>query len=38
VDELQLQLTTGQAVRYLELAAGVLYPEDMKNRVEFLPL
>ena len=34
----QLQLTTGQAVRHLELAAVVLDPEDMKNRVEYLPL
>jgi hypothetical protein len=34
----QLQLTIGQAVRHLELAAEVLHPEDMKNRVEFLPL
>jgi len=34
----QLQLTIGQAVRDLELAPNVLNPEDMKNRVEFLPL
>jgi len=34
----QLQLTIGQAVRDLELAADVLEPEDLENRVEYLPL
>ena len=34
----QLQLTIGQAIRDLEIVADVLDPEDMKNRVEFLPL
>jgi hypothetical protein len=34
----QLQLTIGQAVRDLQIAARVLNPEDMMNRVEFLPL
>jgi hypothetical protein len=34
----QLRLTIGQAIRDLELAAEILNPEDMKNRVEFLPL
>lgn len=34
----QLRITIGQAVRDLELAAGVLAPADMQNRVLFLPL
>jgi hypothetical protein len=34
----QLQLTIGQAVRDLDLAVQVLEPEDMRNRVEYLPL
>jgi len=34
----QLQLTIGQAVRDLELAVQVLEPEEMRNRVEYLPL
>ena len=34
----QLQLTIGQAVRDLELAAETLEPDDTRNRVEYLPL
>ncbi len=34
----QLQLTVGQAVRDLELAVRVLEADDMRNRVEYLPL
>jgi len=34
----QLQLTIGQAVRDLDLAVQGLGPEDMRNRVEYLPL
>lgn len=34
----QLQLTIGQAVRDLEIATQVLDLEDMRNRVEYLPL
>jgi hypothetical protein len=34
----QLQLTVGQAVRDLELAAKVLEPQDVRNLVEYLPL
>lgn len=33
----QLGITIGQAVRDLELIAKVLDPEEMENRVEFLP-
>jgi len=33
----QLALTVGQAVRDLELMARVLNPEEMRNRIEFLP-
>jgi hypothetical protein len=33
----QLGITIGQAIRDLELIATVLEPEEMKNRVEFLP-
>jgi hypothetical protein len=33
-----LQLTIGQAVRDLELAAKVLEPQDVRNLVEYLPL
>lgn len=33
-----LGLTIGQAVRDLELVAQVYEPEDMQNRVEYLPL
>ena len=34
----QLQLTIGQAVRDLELAAEILERDDTRNRVEYLPL
>ncbi len=34
----QLHPTVGQAVRDLELAAGVLEPQDVRNLVEYLPL
>ena len=34
----QLATTIGQAVRDLELMALALDPEDMRNRIEFLPL
>jgi hypothetical protein len=34
----QLRITTGQAVRDLELIAKVYEPEDLEHRVEFLPL
>ena len=34
----QLSITVGQAVRDLELIAKTLDPEDMRNRVEFIPL
>lgn len=34
----QLQVTIGQVVRDLELVALCLDPEDMRNRIEFLPL
>lgn len=33
----QLGITIGQAVRVLELIAKVLEPDEMENRVEFLP-
>lgn len=33
----QLGITIGEAVRDLELIAKVLEPQDMKNRIEFLP-
>jgi hypothetical protein len=33
----QLGISIGQAVRDLELIATVLNPEDMRNRVEYLP-
>jgi hypothetical protein len=33
----QLAISIGQAVRDLELVAKVLDPEDMRNRVEYLP-
>jgi len=33
----QLAISIGQAVRDLELIAKVLDPEDMRNRVEYLP-
>ena len=34
----QLDLSIGQAVRDLELIAGVYDPEDTRHRVEYLPL
>ena len=34
----QLSITIGQAIRDLELLAQVLDPEEMRNRIEFLPL
>ena len=33
----QLGITIGQAIRDLELIAKVLEPEEMRNRIEFLP-
>jgi hypothetical protein len=30
-------VTIGQAVRDLELIAKVLDPQDMRNRIEFIP-
>jgi hypothetical protein len=33
----QLSITVGEAIRDLELIAGVYDPEDMRNRIEFLP-
>ncbi len=33
----QLNITVGQAVRDLELIGKVLDPNDMQNRVEYLP-
>lgn len=34
----QLKTTIGQAVRDLELVAQIMTPEEMKDRIEFLPL
>lgn len=34
----QLRITSGQAVRDLELIAKVCEPDDFENRVEYLPL
>lgn len=34
----QLRVTIGQAIRDLELVAQVMSPDEMKNRIEFLPL
>jgi predicted nuclease of predicted toxin-antitoxin system len=34
----QLRITTGQAVRDLEMIARVYEPADLENRVEYLPL
>ena len=34
----QLSITIGQAIRDLELIAQALDPEDLHNRIEFLPL
>jgi hypothetical protein len=33
----QQQITIGQAVRDLELIAKALEPEDLRNRIEFIP-
>jgi len=33
----QLSISIGQAVRDLELLSKVLEPEDMANRIEYLP-
>jgi hypothetical protein len=33
----QQQITIGQAVKDLELIAKALEPEDMHNRIEFIP-
>jgi hypothetical protein len=33
----QLAISIGQAVRDLELLAKVLDPEDLRNRIEYLP-
>ena len=34
----QLSVTIGQAIRDLTLIAQVLDPEDMRNRIQFIPL
>ncbi len=34
----QLRITVGQAIRDLQLIAEVYEPEDIANRVEYLPL
>ncbi|MBW3597222.1 MAG: DUF5615 family PIN-like protein [Planctomycetes bacterium] len=34
----QLKITIGQAVRDLEAIAKVLSPEEMRNRIEFIPI
>ena len=34
----QLAITVGQTVRDLELLANVYEPEDIENRIEYLPL
>jgi hypothetical protein len=34
----QLKLSIGQAIRDLELVAKVYEPEDLRDRVEYLPL
>ncbi|MGQ0635132.1 MAG: DUF5615 family PIN-like protein [Planctomycetaceae bacterium] len=34
----QQRITIGQAIRDLQILAGVLEPGDMLNRVEYLPL
>jgi predicted nuclease of predicted toxin-antitoxin system len=34
----QLKITIGQAVRDLELIATVLSDDEMRNRIEFLPI
>lgn len=34
----QLHITIGQAIRDLELIATIMNPDEMRSRVEFLPL
>ncbi|MFN8475592.1 MAG: DUF5615 family PIN-like protein [Anaerolineae bacterium] len=34
----QLNITVGRAIRDLEMLATVLDPDDLRNRVEFIPL
>jgi hypothetical protein len=34
----QLKVTIGRAIQDLELSAQVLDPEDMRNRVDYIPL
>ena len=34
----QLRITIGHAIRDLEIVAQVMMPDEMKNRIEFLPL
>ena len=34
----QLGITIGQAIRDLELIAGVLEPAEIANRIEFIPI
>jgi hypothetical protein len=34
----QLEITIGQAIGFLELIAVCMEPEEMRNRVEYLPL
>jgi len=34
----QMKVTTGQAVRDLELLAKAADPEDMRNTIHFIPL
>jgi len=34
----QLRITSGTAIRDLVLIASLTHPDDMRNRVEFLPL
>ncbi|NLF67981.1 MAG: DUF5615 family PIN-like protein [Candidatus Anammoximicrobium sp.] len=34
----QLRITVGQAIADLALVAKIMTPEEMKNRIEFLPL
>ena len=38
IDAHQLRITTGQTIRDLELIANVYEPQDLENRVEYLPL
>jgi hypothetical protein len=34
----QLRVTIGQAIRDLELIARIMSPDEMRNRIEFMPL